>query len=251
VDYTDLTNALTILAVQAPSPYVFSTLPIDFQTMMPRFVEGGECLIYRDLVLLATRAQDASLTFTGATRSLNLSAASVIIIVPEGLSLIYPAGATPSAGTRIQFDAASLDTIDSIWQQESVTVNPTSNYADSMGRYWAMRDNQTMVVAPTPDSTYAAEITGLFQPAPISATNPTTYVSLTYPDLLLAACMITVAGYLRDYGQQADDPKLAQSWQQQYDMRKANAMTQEQRLRSQGAGWSPNLPTPLAQPPRT
>ena len=123
MNWIDLTNALTILAEQAQTPYTFTNLPADFQTMMPRFVEYGEGRIYRDCVFLATRTQDSSLSFTGNTRSLNLNNMTTVVIVPEGLAAILPQSDQPAAGTRWQFQKASLDVIDSVWPDESTTQN--------------------------------------------------------------------------------------------------------------------------------
>lgn len=246
--YAQYQQALTILAAQASaaSGYSLTNAP-DFSNMIPNFLDYAEDRIYRECVFLAARAQDSSLQFSGTTRTLNLAAASTIILVVEGVAAITPTGTAPGAGTRQQFSPASLDLIDTVWPQESLTVDPSA----VTDRWWAMRDASTIVVAPTPNDTYTAEITGMFRPLQLSGSNPTTYLSLNYPDLLLAASMISVAAYLRDYGAESEDPKLAQSWESQYGKLQQSAMAEEQRRRSQGAGWSANLPTPLATPQRT
>jgi hypothetical protein len=115
-----------------------------------------------------------------------------------------------------------------------------------------MQDDATIVICPTPNAAYRAEITGLFQPEPISAVNPTTYLSTTYPELFENAVMVFLTGWLeRNYGPQSSDPQQALSHESQYQALLASAIAQEQRMRGQGTGWTPNLPTPLATPPRT
>jgi hypothetical protein len=103
-----------------------------------------------------------------------------------------------------------------------------------------MRDAFVMVISPTPDNAYTAEITGLFQPTPISEENPTTYLSTYYPDLLEVAILIFLAGALqRNFGAQSDDPRQAQAWEGQYQILVAGAKSEEMRRR----GLSPDMPT--------
>lgn len=246
MNYTEFVQYISILATQASAANNYA-LPADFTNIFPAAIEYAEDRIYREMVFLATRAQDASLTFSGTTRSLNLQNMTTIIIVPEGLSIITPVGAIPALGTRLPCQEASLDYIDFNWPTESLTRDPSTVFE----RWWAMLDATTMVVSPTPDLAYGAEITGLFRPLQLSSTNPTTYITLSYPDLMVAATMIFVTGYMRNFGAQADTPGMSQSWETQYTKLAASATLEEQRRRGQGIGWSNNAPTPLATPART
>lgn len=247
MDYDDFAQQITILAEMSVSPgYSLANVP-DFANILPSVIAYAEGRIYRECVFLATRTQNYSQKFTAGNRSLSLAPITPTLIVPEGLAMIYPSSATnPALGTRLPFDVASLDVIDIYWPQESVTVNPsTVSY-----RMWALKDNATIVVGPTPDAAYTAEVTGLFQPTPLSETNETTYLSTIYPDIMLSAGMIFVSGFLRDYGAQSEDPRTGISWESQYEKQIASVGPEEQRRRSQGNGWSPNAPTPIAKPPR-
>jgi hypothetical protein len=84
-----------------------------------------------------------------------------------------------------------------------------------------------------------------------SGATQTTYLTLNYPDLFLAASMIFVCAYLQNYGAMSDNPQEAQSWENQYKELLASAMLEEQRRRGQGAGWTAQLPAPIAKPDRT
>lgn len=244
MNYSDLSAALTVLAQQAQTPY--TSLPTDFVTFLPRAIDYAEGRIYRSCVFLAQRSQDSSLTFTPAARALNTAGLTTLLVV-EGLAMIIPAASTPAAGTRVQCDPMSLDFIDSVWPVEATTQTPTLTTA----QYFCLRDDHTIIVAPTPDAAYKAEITGIFRPAAISAVNPTTYLATTYGELLLAACMISVSGYLRDYGSQSDDPKLAVSWEDQFGKLLTGVEAEERRRRFEGTGWAPYVATPQALPPRS
>lgn len=245
--YTTLQTTLLVALSQAPSPY--NVIPPDFAQLYPQAITYAEGRIYRDLVPVANRQQNSSLSTTASSRTLDLTAISPLVV--EGFALITPSGTSnPKLGTRVQFDAASLDAIDLFWPNESVTVAPQN--ADWYNRSWAMRDDHTIVFCPTPDAVYTVELTGMFQPAALSSTNATTYLSTVYPELLTAACMIWLTGaLLRNFGASADDPKMALSWEKTYAQDLLpKVLEEEQRRRSQGVGWSANPPS-QAQPQRT
>jgi hypothetical protein len=244
-----LQNTLLVALSQAVAPY--TVIPSDFATLFPQATSYAEQRIYRELVPLNERTQNTSLTTTTASRVLNLTAASQMILTVESFELIYPAGVTNQAlGTRMIFDAANLDVIDLVWPQESVTMDPS--LADWIGRYWALLDDHTLVFCPTVNGAYTAIITGTFESIPISAANPTTYLSTFYPEVLEAACMVFLTGYLlRNFGAQSDDPRQAVSFESHYKTLMQSAIIEEQRRRMQGAGWSQYVPAPMEKPDRT
>jgi hypothetical protein len=235
MNYTQLTTYLeTILVDQAPST--------DFTTILPAAIQYAEGRIYREMDFVATRTIQSPTAFTANSRDFTLPTSNNTILVLQGVSAISPAGQIPPAGVQNPLMEVSLDYIDMTWPNESSTGLPT---------VFAVKNDTQIVVAPTPDAAYQAKLTGTFQPAAMSASNATTYIGDIYPDLLVAACMIFMAGYQRDYGAQSDDPKLAQSWEEQYQTLLKSAISEEQRRKGQGTGWAPFSETPLATPPRT
>jgi hypothetical protein len=234
--WTTLQQTLLVALSQSPPPY--NIIPPDFTALFPQATSYAEGRIYKDLVLLATRTEDStSLQTTNGNRSLALSTMLPnVVIVQEGLALIQ-------AGVRYWYDKATLDVIDLIWPNISQTMAPAS--ADWVGRYWAPLDNNIIVMAPTPDAAYQAVIPGLFQPTPISAGNPSTYLSTVYPELLEAACMVWLTGALqRNFGSQADDPRQALSWEGEYTKLMTLAKAEEMRRR----GLMPDVAAPAAAP---
>lgn len=247
--YTDFVQQLTILAEAASDAedYSLANNP-DFSNSIPFFISYAEQRIYKECIFLATRTQETTV-FSPPSRYISLGALENKIIVVEGVAAITPVSTSPANGTRWQFQPVSLDMIDMVWPTESSTSSPLDTQTGF--RYWAMYDDQTVAVAPTMDAAYTCEVTGIFQPTPLSEANPDTYLTLNYMPFMLAAAMIYYAGWARDYGSQADDPKLAQSWEQQYSTLRESVVMEEQRRRGQGTGWSAMGPTPLATPPRT
>ena len=247
--WDSIREAVIVALTQSPSPY--ADVPPDFEVLFPQGTSYAEGRIYREMTPLCARTQNSSLSTVSGSRTIDLSAMTPLpVLVPEGVALVMPAATLPAAGTRYQYQLTSLDFIDTVWPTEATTLSPVA--AEYRGRWWAMRDGGNIVICPTPDAAYRAEITGLFQPEPISATNQTTYLSITYPELFENAVMVFLTGWLeRNYGPQSSDPQQSVSHESQYQTLLASAMAQEQRMRGQGTGWTAFTPTPLANPPRT
>lgn len=207
----------------------------EFTDILPSAIQYAENRIYKKLVMLCTRTSDFSVSCTPSSREVTIPST---IVVVEGLSVITPAATNPSAGTRNPCERASLDFIDMIWPVESTTGLPT---------WFAMKTDATAVLAPTPGAAYKLEFTGIFQPTPLSASNQTTYLTNNYPQLMLAACMVFLSGWQKNYGSQSDDPSNALSWESQYQMQEAIAFDEEQRRKSLGVQGTAHPPAPMTK----
>lgn len=247
--WSSIKTALLVELSQAPPPY--NVVPPDFDALMPQATSYAEERIYREMIPLNQRNLNTSLSTGIARRTVDLSATSQIVLSVERFGLIYPSSVTdPTLGSIQYYDAASLDVIDLIWPDQTQTVDPTQ--ATWLGRYWAMLDDHTIVFSPCVAAAYTIALTGNFTPIPISETNPATYLSTNYSGLLIAACMIYMTGaLLRNYGSQSDDPRMALSWNSQYQDLLTGAILEEKRRRMEGAGWSQNPPNPIAKPDRS
>ena len=93
-----------------------------------------------------------------------------------------------------------------------------------------------ILLGPTPGSALPLECIGTARPANISAANPTTWLWTYLSDFAFAAAMYFMAGYTRNFGSQADDPKLAMSWKMTYDSLKPGAASEEMRRKYQATG---------------
>src|ERR1700761_1741196 len=188
MNYTDLVNTIANLTVvQATDP--------NFVQIFPQAITYAENRLYRELDLLSTVTRDSA-PLTIGNRNFTLPQNNGQFVVTNGFNLITPAGTTaPDSGTRAQLVPASRDYLDNVGGSPSYTGPPTS---------FAMITDQTIIVGPAwPDATYTLEVIGVIQPAPLSATNPTTFLSLYLGDLLTAGVMIFMAGYQSNFGSQA------------------------------------------------
>lgn len=234
MNYTDLVNTISNLVVIAP------TDP-NFVQIFPQAITYAEDRLYRELDLLSTVTRDSA-SLTASNRNFTLPSNNGRFVVTNGFNVITPASTTtPDSGTRTQMIPVSRDYLDAVWGGVTGTGIPTQ---------YAMITDQTIIVGPWPDQNYTLEVIGVIQPAPLSATNTTTFLSLYLGDLLVAAMMIFMSGFQRDFGAQSDDPQQAQSWQGQYDKLFASANVIEMRKKYSAGAWSSLSPTPIATPSR-
>lgn len=213
----------------------------DFQNILPTIIDLSEQRIYRELDLLSTIVRDTSAILTPNSRNFTLPQGSGRFVTTQGINVFTPFGTT---ATRNQLVPSSRDYIDSAWPSETAATTP------SVPSTFGMITDQTIIVGPPPDAAYTVEVIGTIRPAPLSPTNTSTFLSLYLPDLFFAASMVAMSGYMRNFGSQADDPKMAMSWDSQYEAFKSSALIEELRKKWQSVSWSSQSPSPLATPPR-
>ena len=194
---------------------VVPTTDANFVQILPSIINDAEQRIYRELDLLDTIVRDTSGTLTANSRNFTFPQH---VVVSESLNVFSPAG---TQTTRNQLVPVSREWLDAVWGNEASTTTP------SIPQYYAMITDQTIIVGPPPDANYTVEVVATIRPTPISATNPTTYLSLYLPDLFVSASMVFGSGYLKDFGAAVDDPKMALTWQSHYDAEFASANTEE------------------------
>jgi hypothetical protein len=214
----------------------------EFLQILPECIESAEQRLYRELDLLNTVTRQNGLLAVG-TRSFTLPTTSGRFVVTNGFNVITPSTETiPDNGTRNPLVPITRDAMDFFW--------PSTTGADVPEQY-AMVTDQQILVGPAPDAAYTVECIGTIRPTPLAETVTTeTYLTLYLPDLFVAASMIFMTGYQRNWGAQADDPKSAVSWQGQYDKIFQSANIEELRKRYSAGAWSSMSPTPLATPSR-
>ncbi len=215
---TELTYAtyVTALALEAVVPEADP----NFQGILPTIITNAELRGYRDLDLLDTTAIGTG-TFTLGTRNFTLPSTNGTFIVTEQMNVITPAGTTdPEAGTRNPMIPVSKDTLDFLWPSTSGSTRP---------EYFSLQDQDRVIVGPFPDATYTVEVVGTVRPPSLSIAVATTPLSVFFPDIFLAASMVELAAYQRNFGAMADDPKMATSWEAHYQALLKSAITEEQR----------------------
>lgn len=216
---------------------VITSTDANFQTMVPGMIDYAEQRMYRDLDLQNTRVSDTTVSLSSGNSFVTLPTDQYIIVV-EQLNVL---SSSPS-GTRTPLTPTTKEYIDFAWPTSTATGVPI---------YCAPLNDTTFKVGPAPDQPYPLEVVGTIRPAPLSASNSSTWLTQHLPDMFIAASMVFASGYMRNYGAQADDPQMPGSWESQYNKLLVSAGTEEFRKKFQSQGWSPMTPNPVATPPRT
>ena len=228
MDYSTYLTRLQTMAVDSSA--VFST------TLVPAVIEYAELRILRDLDLLNSVTRNSTYTLTVGARSLAFSAG--LFVTVQQVNVITPFNAASAdAGTRNPCIPVSKDWLDVVWP---------SSTGQTLPGYFAMLNDTTILFGPWPDQAYRVEIVGTSRPVALSSTNANTWISTYLPDLFMAASMIYVAGYQKNFGAQSDDPKMAMSWEQQYQALLQGATVEEARRKFQASSWTSLAPAPVA-----
>ena len=64
-------------------------------------------------------------------------------------------------------------------------------------KYYANWDENTIALAPIPDSSYAIQVNYILKPTGLSSSNTNTYLSDEFPNGLLYACLVEAYGFLK------------------------------------------------------
>lgn len=230
--YTTLISSLSNLIA-------ISSSDTNFIGILPEVIDYAELRIQRDLDFLNSVTTDTTITTVSGTRQITAPSTFVVI---EQINMITPAGTTlPDSGTRVQCVPVTKEYLDYVWNSSTTTSVPT---------FFAMLNNLTMILGPFPDDEYTVEIVGTQREVPLSSTNATNYMSVYLPDVYLAAAMIFVSGWMRNFGSQADNPQMAMSWETQYNNLLKSATVEEFRKKFAGSAWSSMSPPAIATPTR-
>ena len=73
--------------------------------------------------------------------------------------------------------------------------NPTG--VQGLPKYYSYWDEDTIVIAPTPDQNYNMQINYILKPNGLSVSNTQTYLSKEFPNGLLYACLVEAYGFLK------------------------------------------------------
>ena len=221
----------------------------NFAAILPSMIDYAEQRIYRDLDLLevSTSLTGESYKLTAGDRKLSfskdLSSGGYFNII-EQINLIIPAGSTdPDAAMRLPLMATTKEFLDAVYGSAVL-----SNLGQP--KYFAPFNDSLFIVGPAPLQDYYVEVVGTYRPAPLSETNTTTFISKYMPDLMIMASMVYISAYQRNFGRQADDPQMAQSYEGQYQGLLKGALVEEARKKFEAAAWTSQSPAVVASPTR-
>lgn len=200
---------------------VISSADTNLATMVPGMIDYSEQRIYRELNLLSNQVRDSANNLTANSRTFPLPSTFGRFVVVQDVNVITPVGAGSSNGTRNTLNPCALAMLDFLYPSETA---PSST---SVPQLFAMVDQNTIAVGPSPDTTYNVEVIGTIRPTPLSAANSSTFLTSYLPDLFIAASMVFGSGYTRDFSAIGDNPQMGASWESQYQKLLASATAEE------------------------
>lgn len=161
---------------------------------IPTFILLAQTRISREIKQLGTRRVVTG-TFSGNT---------AVVQKPndwrETVSINYGTGT--SSNTRVTLLPRGYEYVRDYWPDPTQTSSDVKYYSDYNYNYW--------LVAPTPDSNYPFEVLYYSTLKPIDDTTSTNWITEYAPDLLLYACLLETAPFLKV------DERI-QVWQGLYD----------------------------------
>jgi hypothetical protein len=193
----------------------------DFVAQLPQIIDDAEQRIYRELDLLVSIITVTS-ALTANSRFFTLPVTSgggtVHFLVVDAVNVF------DAASTRHPLTPATREGIDFLWPSETA-----ASAASIPGLFARISDTQ-LLVGSAPGAAWACEVIGTIRPAPLSASNPNTYLSNYLSDLFFAGCMVSATGgLLKNYGAQSDSAPQGLSWEGQFQQRLASARKEELR----------------------
>lgn len=239
------TQIVTSLSTMTATP----STETNFAAILPSVFAYADGRIYRELDMLVGNVRDSTSSTTSLSRNFTLPTTYGTFLIIDGINIVTPASTAPESGTRNPLRPVSRDYLDMAWPSTTGATTPEFFAYLSQNTYLSPAPTQ-VIFGPWPDDTYRVEVVGKIQPAVLSASNANTYLTDNLPDLYIAACMVFLSGYMHNFGAQADDPKMSQSWESQYQTLKASADTYEARKRFAGASWTSKQVEQTAQPQR-
>jgi hypothetical protein len=234
-----ITYCATELEVEItdPTSATPSTDP-NFNAMIPAVIDYVEGRIQNDLDLMNNYVTDNSGVLSPNSRIFTLPTTTYNWVIVSQINLVV-------GGVR---KAALLNTtkefMDAAYPSDAALGSP------SYPAYWAPFNNKIIFVGPAPDLAYGIEVTGNVDVPKLSSTNTSNWITLNLPELYSVGSMVRWSAYQRNWGTQSDDPKMAVSYESQYQTLLQAANGQEVRKLFKSAGWTARQPSPLS-PPQT
>lgn len=212
----------------------------EFLTILPQMITYAENRMYRDLDFLFTSIATTAYSMTAGSRQIAVPAGT--FVVPEQINVLLGSN-DPDLATRVPLLATTKEFLDAVYGSGALANR-------GVPKYWVPFDDYTFLVGPYPDQSYPCEIVGTYRPESMSASNPTTFISLYLPDLFIMASMVYISAYQRNFGRANDDPQMAITYESQYQTLLKSADLEENRKKFEAAAWSSQEPSISATPTR-
>ena len=163
--------------------YTETTSDVLSDTIVNDFIEHAEKRIFRDVDLEIFRSYQFA-TLTVGNPFVSLPGANTDNIAFVRSAQIY----TSASPTRDYLEQKDISFMNEYWPNRDTTGKP---------KYYANWDQDTLYLAPTPNSAYNIELALNKQPTGLSSSNTTTWVSTNAPKVILYAALCEAFRFLK------------------------------------------------------
>jgi len=165
--------------VQKISDYTEVDSNVLTTTIVNGFIEDAEWRIYRDVDSDSNRRY-ATANLVTNDRFISTPANALVV---RSVQIVN--GGSGSTRNFLEFRDTSFM---SEFNSTGVTGEP---------KYYGMWEDDKMVLAPTPNSTYQVQVNYILKDPGLSSTNTETYLSKYFPNGLLYACLVEAFSFLK------------------------------------------------------
>jgi hypothetical protein len=163
--------------------YTETTSDVLSDTIVNDFIEHAEKRIFREVDLDIFRSYQFA-TLTVGNPFVSLPGANTDNIAFVRSAQIY----TSASPTREYLEQKDISFMNEYWPNRDTTGKP---------KYYANWDQDTLYLAPTPNSAYNIELALNKQPTGLSSSNTTTWVSTNAPKVILYAALCEAFRFLK------------------------------------------------------
>jgi len=253
LSYDGSVSGTTSYVTQISTMAVVDPANTAFLAILPQAITYAENRICRDLDFLFTSVSNSSYSVSSGSRTITVPSANFYpsengtLVVCEQINLLTPSGATdPDSAIRVPLLPVTKEFLDVVYGSSSSTGQPKYFCPFGDGE-----SNYTFLVGPYADQSYYVEIVGTYRPASLSVSNPTTFISLYLPDLMIMASMIYISAYQRNFSSASgNDPQMPVTYETQYQTLLRSAVAEENRKKQEAAAWSSQSVSTSATPTR-
>lgn len=229
--------------VQVSGVYKFVDDPL--QGALPSALNYAELRIQRDIDFLNAR----SANIYALTQNNNLFSLPINdFLTVETFEITLGSGTTTLLPVTKEF-------IQNCYGSSSTPAPPQyfAMYGDTFGD--GANTSVNILLGPPPDAAYPVNITGVIRLPSLAkyatagpADTSYTYISQWMPDLLVMASMIYISAFQRNFSSTADDSPMGQTYEKQYQALRLGAISEENRRKFLGSGFS-SYSTPTSATP--
>ena len=154
-------------------------------TIIDGFISDAEFKILRDIDSDNNRKY-AQADIVAGQRYVNTP------LINDETLIIRSAQITNSTGGADNSNRAFLE-----YRDTSFISEYNAEGSQGLPKYYSYWDENTIVLAPTPDQNYNMQINYILKPTGLSSSNTETYLSKQFPNGLLYACLVEAYGFLK------------------------------------------------------